>query len=187
MNRGIIIGAAIAGLATALVGGAALLHGARAEAGWHGGPGMQLGMDGGPGFGRGQRSMFLLERFDRSGDGQISQEDIIAVRGERFGAFDTDGDGVLALEEYEQLWLDTMRPRMVRSFQRLDVDGDATVTTAEFQAPFDGMVARLDRDGDGLINGNEVRETMRAQHAGMRGGRDGRRPPRAAAPSQPEN
>lgn len=184
MNRGIIVGAAIVGLAATLVGGAALLHGARAAAGWHDGPFMQMGMKGGPGFEGGPRGMALMEQFDRSGDGQISQDDIVASRGERFGAFDSDGDGVLALEEYEQLWLDTMRPRMVRSFQRLDVDGDATVTAEEFQAPFDGMVARLDRDGDGLITDVEVRETMRAHHEGMRGGRDGRRLPRTAAPSQ---
>ncbi len=184
MNRGIIIAAAIAGVAATLIGGAALLHGARAAAGWHDGPFMQMGMDGGPGFERGPRGMALLEQFDRSGDGQISQEDVVAVRGERFAAFDTDGDGVLALEEYERLWLDTMRPRMVRSFQRLDLDGDATVTTEEFQAPFDGMVARLDRDGDGLITEVEVRDTMRARHEGLRGGRDDRRPPRTAAPLQ---
>lgn len=115
----------------------------------------------------------MLERFDRSGDGQVSQEDIIAVRGERLATFDTDGDGVLSLAEYELLWLDAMQPRMVRSFQRLDADGDAMVTVDEFQEPFAGMVARLDADGDGLINATELRETMRGRHGERRGDRRG--------------
>ena len=174
MKKGIIIGSVVAGLAATLVGGAALLHGAHARAGWHGSPGgwAEPGMGVGPGGGRGARGIAMLEQFDRSGDGQVSQEDIIAVRGERLAAFDTDGDGVLSLDEYELLWLDAMQPRMVRSFQRLDADGDATVTVDEFQEPFAGMVARLDADGDGLINADELRETMRAQH-GKRGDRRG--------------
>jgi hypothetical protein len=50
-----------------------------------------------------------------------------AVRAERFAQFDEDGDDVLDLQEYEALWLDAMRTRMVRAFQRLDIDGDAQV------------------------------------------------------------
>lgn len=172
MKKGIIIGAVVAGLAATLVGGAALLHGAHARAGGHGGW-AESGMGAGPGFGRGERGIAMLEQFDRSGDGQVSQEDIIAVRGERLATFDTDGDGVLSLAEYELLWLDAMQPRMVRSFQRLDTDGDAIVTVEEFQEPFAGMVARLDADGDGLINATELRETMRGRHGERRGDRRG--------------
>jgi Ca2+-binding EF-hand superfamily protein len=173
MKKGIIIGAVVAGLAATLVGGAALLHGAYAKAGWHDGPDgwAVLGMDAGPGFGPGVRGIAMLEQFDRSGDGQVSQDDIDAVRGERLAAFDTDGDGVLSLAEYQLLWLDAMRPRMVRSFQRLDADGDAIVTVDEFQEPFAGMVARLDADGDGMINSTELRQTMRARHGEWRGDR----------------
>lgn len=176
MKKGIIIGAAVAGLAVTLVGGAALLHGAHAEAGWHGGPGgwMETSMGAGPGFGRGERGIAMLEQFDRSGDGQVSQEDVMAVRGERLAAFDTNGDGILSLDEYERLWLDAMQPRMVRSFQRLDADGDANVTIEEFQVPFAGMVARLDVDGDGLIDADELRQSMRVRHDERRGERRGR-------------
>jgi Ca2+-binding EF-hand superfamily protein len=71
---------------------------------------------------------------------------------------------------------------MVRSFQRLDTDGDAMVTLDEFQEPFAGLVARLDADGDGLINADELRETMRARHGERRDGRRGWGPDRMPQP-----
>ena len=158
MTKKILIGSVAAGLALALLGGSlALAQGWRHQhGGWGGGAGS------GPGAA-------MIERFDRSGDGRVSQEDVDAVRAERFAAFDAEGDGALSLEEYEALWLDAMRPRMVRSFQRLDVDGDARVTEEEFLAPYRRLVERFDRTGDGVITEDEVRETMRERRREMRG------------------
>jgi len=177
----------IASLATVLTLGAVagtlvLAHGASAQPGWDGpnsgmwGKGMMMGRRDhggmGPGLGTagtGRDGMRLFEEFDRSGDGEISRADIEAVRSERLAAFDADGDGVLTLDEYEALWLDAMRPRMVRGFQRLDIDGDAAVTAAEFIAPYEGLVDRFDRDGDGMMTEAEVREQMNERRSAIRG------------------
>jgi Ca2+-binding EF-hand superfamily protein len=94
----------------------------------------------------------LLESFDANDDGKLSQEEIDQTRGERFGTFDADADKALTLQEYEQLWLDAMRERMVDRFQALDADGDAKVTAEEFQRPFSKMVRRMDRNEDGVID-----------------------------------
>ncbi|HMA13265.1 MAG: EF-hand domain-containing protein [Bacteroidota bacterium] len=116
----------------------------------HGHHGMRHGRGGG---GHGGGHMFrMLETFDANDDGKLSQEEIDQARGERFGRFDADTDQALTLQEYEQLWLDAMRERMVRSFQRLDTDGDAKVTAEEFQEPFSKMVRRMDRNEDGVID-----------------------------------
>ncbi|MGQ7794374.1 EF-hand domain-containing protein [Faunimonas sp. B44] len=132
------------------------------------------------GFQRGQgpggerfamRGMF--EQFDADGDGRITQDEIDAVRGDRLARFDADKDGALSLEEYQALWLDAMRERMVRAFQAHDRDGDGKVTAEEFNARFDRMVERLDRNDDGAIDRSDMRRS---------GPRDGRGPQRQQAP-----
>ena len=100
----------------------------------------------------GRRGMMFLKQFDANGDGKLTQVEIDETRSERFSAFDGDGDGALSLQEYEGLWLDAMRERMVDRFQYLDDDGDASVTKAEFQEPFSAMVTMMDRNGDGVLS-----------------------------------
>ncbi|MEK9946444.1 MAG: hypothetical protein VW999_10710 [Alphaproteobacteria bacterium] len=99
----------------------------------------------------------LLETFDTNGDGQLTQAEIDGFRAERLAKFDTDGNGTLNLQEYEALWLDAFRERMVDAFQRHDDDGDGIVTTEEFNDPYANMVARMDRNDDGILSGEELR------------------------------
>lgn len=156
MNRTLILSSAILGL-LALAGGQALADGGR----------------GGGSMGGRQ----LLQGFDRDGDGSFTQEDVDAVRGERFAEFDADGDGNLSLDEYEALWLDAMRERMVRNFQRHDRDGDAMVTVEEFTLTTENLVERHDRDGDGVVTKDELKR--RPHGEGRRGGQHHRPAPPA--------
>lgn len=100
-----------------------------------------------------------LESFDRNGDGKLTQAEIDETRRERFAKFDKNGDGKLTLEEFESLWKDFMRTRMVRSFQALDEDGDGAVTGQEYLKPMSRLVQRLDRNGDGEATADELRHT----------------------------
>lgn len=145
--------------AVALIAGA-LVVGAAVDAG-----------DRGPGWGRwhhghwgGGRAYEMFETFDADGNGEVTQAEVEQVRNERFSRFDADGDQSLSLEEYQALWMDAMRERMVDRFQRHDDDGDAAVTAEEFAEPFGRIVQRLDRDGDGAVTMDEVREHMRGRH-----------------------
>jgi len=159
---------AVAFVAIAGVAGAALA--AQADSRWHGrdgGPGAMYqhmqeahgdwhhGMrddDRGPRLGRLFR---MLDTFDSNEDGKVTQAEIDAMRGDRLVKFDADGDKSLTLQEYQALWLDAMRERMVDRFQELDADGDGKVTVEEFQDPYAKTVRRMDRNEDGVIDRND--------------------------------
>ncbi len=114
----------------------------------------------------------IFETFDTDGDGSLKQAEVDQFRSDRLAKFDSNGDGKLTLEEYQALWLDAMRERMVDAFQRLDDDGDAVVSREEFLEPFALIVSRLDRNADGTVTRDEVRtrrERFRGRHEGRRG------------------
>ena len=116
----------------------------------------------------------LLETFDANNDGQLTQAEIDSFRAERLAKFDTDGNGTLSLQEYEALWLDAYRERMVDEFQRHDDDGNSLVTTEEFSDPFANMVTRMDRNDDGILSGEELNPRRHRDISERRGARHDR-------------
>jgi Ca2+-binding EF-hand superfamily protein len=140
-NVMLVIGAVALGATT--LAGVSLADGKRGYHGGHHG-----------GAGRHER---MIEQFDVNQDGTITQVEIDQVRRDRLAAYDQNDDGSLTLKEYQALWLDAMRERMVDRFQDLDDDGDAIVTVEEFVEPFGSMVGRLDRNGDGALSRNDMR------------------------------
>lgn len=159
-----------AGLAVLLIGAAAV--GATKAHGWKEGrsQGALHGEFAGPGghhFGghgkghrghrMGQRFLTMMESYDSDGDGKLTQSEIVEGRNSRLAAFDSDQDGALTLQEFEALWLDSMRPHMVDMYQGLDEDGDARVTTDEYTQPFAKMMSWMDRNDDGAIDKSDLR------------------------------
>jgi Ca2+-binding EF-hand superfamily protein len=118
------------------------------------GGGYHHGGWGGPGGARGER---LFEQFDANQDGLITQAEIDEVQSSRLAEFDQNNDGSLTLEEYQAMWLDAMRERMVDRFQAHDDDGDAVVTVEEFVESYNSIVRRLDRNEDGQLTRDDLR------------------------------
>jgi Ca2+-binding EF-hand superfamily protein len=147
----------------ALALGAAAFAGASlADGGWgrhHG-----HGHHGGAGEG-------LFETFDANQDDTLTQAEIDQARQAKLSEFDRDGDGSLTLEEYQALWLDAMRERMVDRFQDHDDDGDGMVTAEEFGERYSRIVSRLDQDDDGEVTMDELRQRMERHHRGHDGDR----------------
>lgn len=110
---------------------------------WHG--------RGGPGM------MGLIDTYDADGDDRLTQAEIDTARQQQLARFDGDGNGRLSLAEYQGLWAEAMRERMVRQFQGHDSDGDPGVTLEEFQARFADVVQDRDGNGDGALTADELR------------------------------
>ena len=67
----------------------------------------------------------------------------------------------MTLEEFQALWAEFMRKRMVRGFQHIDEDGDAVITVEEFLKPFSEAVEHMDRNGDGILNKDDRKRHRR--------------------------
>jgi hypothetical protein len=145
--------------ASALLGVAAIAGIAQADRGH--GHGMR-GMHGGGGG-----MMDMMERYDANKDGALSQQEIDANRTQWHGEFDADKSGDLTITEFEALWLKARREMMVREYQEFDRDGDGKLTLDEYKAPLMATVARMDRNGDGVLNKDD-----RMRRRGMDGDDD---------------
>ncbi len=99
----------------------------------------------------------MMERYDTNKDGKVTQQEIDDNRTEWFNKFDADKNGSLSLKEFEALWLEAHRQEMVREFQRLDPNGDASLTLDEYKEPLSHIVANQDRNGDGALSRDDWR------------------------------
>lgn len=110
---------------------------------------------GGPGFGgRGDFEVMrtLFRNVDANDDGSLTQDEIDAYRADKVAGADGSGDGALSIEEFDGLYRDLTRPRMVRAFQRLDANGDGIIDASELDDKLAHIVEKLDRNGDGALS-----------------------------------
>lgn len=136
----------------------------------HHGHGKGKGGKGMRGHRGGERGIYrLIETFDADGNGSVTQEEIIMVRETKLTEFDANSDGSLDLSEYEALWLDAMRERMVDRFQAHDDDGDGLVTVEEFNENFAKIVDRRDRNGDGVLDAEDTKRPEGKGRGGPKG------------------
>ncbi len=164
---------ALATSALAVAGGLFLFGSSYAERGF-GGPGGH-GPMGGPMGGFGAMQQEMLKGVDTNGDGALSQDEINAAIDARFTEFDADKNGSLSLEEFQALWAEITKPMSVRAFQFLDPNGDAQVSKSELNDRFGNMVARFDRNGDGMLSPDDHPHRGSGDHGPRRWSDDGPR------------
>ncbi len=115
----------------------------------------------------------LFERFDTDQDESVSRTEVDSKRAESLRTHDGDRDGALSLDEFEGMWIEMQRRRMVDAFQDLDEDGSGLLTAEEMNARTERLFARVDADGDGAITREEVqalRGRFHRRHGPRRGG-----------------
>ena len=111
----------------------------------------------------------FADRYDANKDGKITQAEIDANRAEWFKKYDTNNDGKLSIDEYQNLWLAERHRQMVRSFQKLDIDGTGAITLEAYDAPVAHIVERLDQNNDGALSRDDMK-AWRQHHRGDRWG-----------------
>ncbi len=113
-----------------------------------------------------------MERFDVDKDGSVTRTEATGRISDDVAKFDQNGNTSLSLEEFEGLWMERNRERMIRGFQRLDRDGDGQVTVEEASAPVDRMFKHLDKNDDGTVTAEEAKKGRKMGRGGRRHGRD---------------
>jgi len=126
--------------------------------GWHG-EGRHhghWGKHGGRHGKHGAHRLMKLKKLDADGNGEVTLEEFLKPREERFAKLDTDGKGSLgpqALVSREQAELDY---RINRMLKRHDANGDGRITKDEFEKPARERFAKRDFNGDGKITDDEL-------------------------------
>lgn len=121
----------------------------------------------------------MFRHLDADGDGKLSSDEFGSMRLGRLQEADADADGKLTEAEIVDFLIQRDYERKARrAAQMLDVDGDGEVTIAEIEGRQAKRFALLDRNDDGALDQDELRQA-RAEMRGMmgprfkgRGGRD---------------
>jgi hypothetical protein len=126
----------------------------------------------------GQGGRAPMARADSDGDGSVTREEAQAFRAEAFTRFDADGDGFLTDADREarrRAAMERRHERRAAMMRRLDTDNDGRVSRAEFLAGPMPHFDRIDANGNGVLEPDEV-VAARAAHRARRLSREGEPP-----------
>jgi Ca2+-binding EF-hand superfamily protein len=173
------------------------------------GAGMGFGLGGGRGGMMGGGHMLgYLRDADANKDSVVTSEEALASGLKRFAAMDHNKDTVLDKADFEALRKETTDYRVKRFIHHFGADKDGKVSREQFAAKAKERFARMDRDGDGRVSGQELRGSGMmglglgghmgwSSHGGRHGehmggdhmGRGGMMPgaPSGGAPASPKN
>lgn len=126
---------------------------------------------------QGQRGESMnFETLDVDGSGEITTEDLTALRDNRFAELDSNGDGVVSQEEFVAAQVARSTERATEMFERLDADGDGTLSRDVIENGRRGgmgerMISRFDEDESGGISAEEFEEAQARFGERRKGGR----------------
>ncbi|PLW75033.1 EF-hand domain-containing protein [Cohaesibacter celericrescens] len=165
-------------LAVALIGGVsatALVVDSASARGWNGSgseKGQQFkGRQGADRHGdRGARGGDIIKMLDADKDGTLTKEELTTGLAAKITDNDTNGDGAVSLEEFKAEWAKLTQDRMVRAYQKMDRDGNGSVTLEELSEPATAMFDRMDRNDDGIFDkADRPNRSDRADRQGRNG------------------
>lgn len=131
--------------------------------------------------GRGMGPMFDFSTLDADKDGKVTKAELDAQKTARFTEADTNKDGKLSAEELtaarDAMIAKRKADRLADMVAKMDKDGDGMIAIDELPSPpnADRMFDRIDTDKDGAISQAEAdaAKQMMQERMEKRGERDG--------------
>lgn len=128
------------------------------------------------------RGAITFEAIDADGSGEITTEDLAALRDARFAEMDADGNGSVSEEEFTAVAVAHAAEQAAARFARLDADGDGTLSRDVLEQRrgrgiSDRMITRFDTDNSGGVSAEEFEAAKEriAERGGKRRGKNGER------------
>jgi hypothetical protein len=106
---------------------------------------------------RGGHMSAMLGMVDADKDGKVTRAEADAFRDAQMAKFDADANGSLNQDEYIALMEDFRRQMKLARFKQHDADGDGSISKDEMVGHMSMMFERMDRNNDGVIEGDEMR------------------------------
>ena len=94
-----------------------------------------------------------INKFDA--DGNVTRGELESASASRAQKIDTNGDGIITLDELQRGKESRKAERMQRHLTEADTNGDGQVGVDEFSAQHVQRIMRHDNDGDGVISESE--------------------------------
>jgi len=118
------------------------------------------------------RAGAMMDAVDGDGDGVITRAEVETMRGEKFAKADENADGAVSLDEmqafHEAQRAARQAARLQQRFDKMDADGNGTISDAEFGARMVSRFEQADRDGDGEVSEAEREAARNARRETMR-------------------
>lgn len=115
-----------------------------------------------------QFARLTLEKIDKNGDGQVSEDELPKRDSIDWREFDTDGNQTLDLVELSTFQRVTAvlskaiaEPTINARFQKRDTDGDGRLTLDEFESSPPGTFQLMDTDKDNAVSKEEYQSVIR--------------------------
>lgn len=125
----------------------------------------------------GDRMPPMFDKFDANHDGKLSKDEVRTGVDKMFAEIDTNKDGSISKEEmqaHHKAMREQMKSRMQERWKAADKDGDGALSRAEVDGAGMKMMSRdfdkLDKNKDGKLTPDEIRDGMMMRHQGGAGG-----------------
>ena len=109
----------------------------------------------------------MLMPMDSDNDGAITRAEIEAGTAAKAAEIDANKDGNITAEEVVAYREKQRLQRLTDEIKAMDADGNGSVSVQEYEAAQVWRMARLDRDGNGTIDPDELM-SRKGPHDGMR-------------------
>ncbi|MDA1326772.1 MAG: hypothetical protein O3C34_18770 [Proteobacteria bacterium] len=121
------------------------------------------------GYHQARRAEQMTRLYDTNGDGKITLAEINDDQARMFTALDVNGDKSMSVDEIRRRGRSLQIFRTTTLFDLLDSNGDGKLSVAEIQAPSKRWFKRYDKNGNGILEADELPES--GGPGGPRGGR----------------